>query len=464
MQFYDVAIVGAGPAGMACAVELSNHGVSVLLLDEQTKLGGQVYRNIQHCSAAQKNLLGSDYTAGLPLANSIANSSCTYLAGASVWQAEKEGKLFYSQNGTSHKVDVAYIVNATGAMERPVPFAGWTLPHVITAGGASNAYKDSQHVPTGPVVLAGNGPLLLLEAVHLLHLGVAIQAILDTGPALPTWNALTKLPKALRRAPYLLKGAAMLATCKKHKVPYYHSIRNLRAHGEQAVERVTATVKDKELSFHVASLITHFGVIPATALCNQIGCRLAWNQEQRYWYPVTDAWGRTTEHRIFTTGDGAGIEGAQAAALRGKLSALEIATSLGRIPASQRDELAAPLRAQLHHECAPRPFVDAIFTPSADWYPLDADTLICRCEHVTIGDVKEAVRKGCTNVNDIKALIRTGMGPCQGRMCANGLTEVVAALQHMAPHDMKPLRIRPPLKPIPLQELATLAQLPKEGA
>lgn len=453
---YDVAVVGAGPAGIASACSMSELGLRVLVLDEQARPGGQIYRNIEKAPEPRRKVLGSDYTKGAALVHQLRSAKLDYRSEAAVWQVEPDGTLFFSHKGESHCVKVERIVVATGAMERPVPFTGWTLPGVMGAGAANNLYKDSGLKPSGNIVIAGSGPLLLLEACQLANSGVEISAILETASPFPSFEALAELPSALRRADYLMKGVKMLWDIKRTGVPHFKNVKEIRAHGEDTLSKVTAMHNGNVVSFDADSLLVHFGVIPNTAMFSQLGCRHEWDSVQRYWYPATDTWGRTSLERVFAAGDGTFVHGAGAAELKGRLTALEVAYSVGKLSHSHRDEQAALLQKKLSRELAPRPFIDAMFAPNIDAYAFDDETLLCRCEHVTVAQIKDAVQRGCTNPNDIKALVRSGMGPCQGRMCGDAIVELLSMLTSGEPSDAERLRIRPPLKNVSMQEMASM--------
>ncbi len=456
IRHYDTIVIGAGPAGLAAGATLGELGTSVLVLDEQAGPGGQIYRNIEECPARRQVVLGDDYIEGNRLAARFRKSGAVYENNATVWQVEQDGEVCYSKGNQSFKVTASFIICATGAMERPMPIPGWTLPGVMGAGAAHNLAKEAGLMPSGKVVLAGTGPLLLLEAELLAKKGVEVSAVLDITPTVPGANAIVNAPKALRRADFLFKGAKMLHTIKKKGIPFYRGVTQIAARGKTRVESVTALHKDTTLSFEVDTLLLHFGVIPNTHVYNQVGCAMEWNQTQRYWYPATDAWGRTSLGRIFAAGDGAGVTGGLAARYKGALAALEVARAVGMIPAYERDALAQPILKDLSLDHWPRPFVDAIFAPRPQMFTFDPDTVICRCENLRVKDIEEMVNEGVNEVNEIKALSRAGMGPCQGRMCGAALAEVVAALTQTQPQEAGCLSVRPPLKPLPFEQVAAM--------
>lgn len=453
---FDAVVIGAGPAGLAAASRLAELGLDTIVLDEQFRLGGQIYRHIEKAGDGELRLLGDDYRRGLALAARFRKSGCRYEESAAVWQIEADGSLCYSRQGKSRRIRASYIIAATGAMERPVPLPGWHLPGVIGAGAANNLAKEAGLQPDSPVVLAGSGPLLLLEASLLIKKGVQITAILETTPKLPGLAAVPTVPAAMLRTDFLLKGLAMVQEIRRAGVPHHRGVTDLRCHGEDRVRRVTARSREAELTYDARMVLLHFGVIPNSHIFRQAGCRMVWKADQRYWHPACDPWGRTNFERIFAAGDGAAVHGALAAEIKGELAALETARCLGILPEYERDALAAPLRESLRRDMYPRPLIDAIFAPTFAPLTLDDDTVLCRCENVTVGEVRKAISEGVHEVNEVKIITRAGMGPCQGRMCGPALAEIVAAEAGVTLRKAGLLTIRPPLKPVPLAEIATM--------
>lgn len=455
---YDAIVIGAGPAGLACSAEMAARGLEVALLDEQANPGGQIYRNITKASPKQHAVLGEDYSSGMELIKVFKEAPVEYFPQTRVWQAEPTGDVFFSRNGGSRKVSADYLVLSTGAMERPVPFPGWTLPGVMTCGGMSNLFKDSSLSPIEPVVLAGSGPLLWLVAEHLFALEAPVAAILDTTPQMQVFPALKHMPRALKRFGFLLKGVKMIAdvqiTAMKRKVPIHRGVKNLRAEGGDRLERVRATRGKKELSFEAATLLVSEGIIPNTSLLRQVGCVHTWDPIQRFWYPDTTIDGRSNLPAVFVAGDGNFVHGAKAAEFKGRLTALTIAHEMHRVSRTEYTELSAPVHKQLERELFPRPFIDAMYAPRQDLYRVAEDTIVCRCEGVTAGRIQSLVEEGYVDHNEIKAMIRCGMGPCQGRMCSSAVFEIIAGNTNIPPREIRQHRLRPPIKPVSLGELA----------
>jgi bacterioferritin-associated ferredoxin len=133
-----------------------------------------------------------------------------------------------------------------------------------------------------------------------------------------------------------------------------------------------------------------------------------------------------------------------------------VALRLGRLDAAAAEVAARPIRRNLRRELAARPFLDAMFQPRPEIFAPPDDTIVCRCEGVTAGQVRALAQIGQPGPNQVKTATRVGMGRCQGRQCAYTLTRMLEVAQHRTPAEVGFLRIRPPLKPVTLGELATL--------
>ena len=208
------------------------------------------------------------------------------------------------------------------------------------------------------------------------------------------------------------------------------------------------------------ALVLSHGVVPNLHLAAALGCEIAWNPTQASFEPIVDAWGGTTIGNVFVAGDGAGVAGVEAAIARGRLAALAAANALGRIDAARRDaEAEAPLRA-VAHGLRGRAFLDVLYRPADAFRRPDGDTLACRCEEVTARAVRDAVRAGATDVDALKVATRCGMGPCQGRFCALTACEIVADERGVSPADVGHPRVRFPVRPVTLAEVASWPATP----
>lgn len=454
----DLAIVGAGPAGLAASATASRLGLSVVMLDENPNVGGQIYRAIATTPVKNHALLGADYWRGEALAKDTASSSAQHAAGAVVWSVSPLDGTGYeigvSMVGRSRIIVAREVMLATGALERPFPIPGWTLPGVMSCGGAQTVLKASGLVPDGRIVIAGCGPLLWLVAWQYLNAGVSINAILDTTPRANWRNAVSHLP-AFLTSPYLAKGLKLMLSVRA-RVRVISGVEALRAEGTGKVETVVYTKAGREQQIAADTLLLHQGIVPNINLSNAIGCRHVWDYVQLTWKPETDGWGATSVAGVTVAGDGAGIAGAEAAAERGRIAALGAAHRLGKIDTAASNRAAAPARAALARFERGRIFLDTLYRPAKAFRVPQGDTMVCRCEEVTAARIRTTVPLGATGPNQMKAFLRCGMGPCQGRLCGLTVAELIADVRGVPMQEVGYYRLRPPVKPIALGELASM--------
>ncbi|MEJ5021030.1 NAD(P)/FAD-dependent oxidoreductase [Ochrobactrum vermis] len=464
--FYDLAIIGAGPAGMSAAAEASAADASVVLFDENPAAGGQIYRGIEHNTATRRPFLGADYWRGKDVLNAFFASTTTYVPKALVWSVDPQEdgdsnsvELRVSVGGKSGIVSARRVIFATGAMERPMPVKGWTLPGVMTVGAAQIALKSSGLVPNGRVVLAGTGPLLYMFAAQLLQAGGKVAALLDTTPGANFAKAAPSLLSFLF-SPYALKGLSLLLTVRK-SVPVYSGVTDIAIEGEGEAETICFSAKGKTHRIPVDSVFLHQGVIPNNNLANASGCALVWNDGQKCFQPQLDGNGRSSVAAIYIAGDGSGIGGALVAEQSGRIAALAACRDIFPELAASLKSKIAKLHAQARRFERGRAFINALYMPAHPFRaPADRDTIVCRCEEVNAGAIRDAAACNIAGPNQLKTMFRCGMGPCQGRLCSSTVTEILAEVQNRAPETVGFYRLRAPVKPVPLCEIAALPQTP----
>jgi len=454
---YDLIVIGAGPAGMSAAALAAEAGLAVLLLDENPRAGGQIYRDLGQ-NTDRRDWLGPDYRAGLALIERLADQRITCKFGASVWRVDanqdnRSVHVCWSQAGDSHQTEARHLLIATGAQERPTPFPGWTLPGVMPAGAAQILMKNAGLLPRD-AVLAGAGPLLYLVAAQMIAAGHPPKALVETQGPRDMLAAARHVPQALFASRQLLKGVSLLRQIRRAGVPRYTNARNFRvdALADDRL-RFSFTHRGKTQALTCGLVLTHQGVIPSTHLSRACGILHVWDNAQRCLRPQTDPWGATDLSQIHIAGDGAGILGAEAAALRGRLAARDILHQLGRISADQRDQGSAADIAALHRASAIRPLLDRLYPPPSWIETPPEDTIVCRCEALKAGPLRQAITEGATGHRQLKTATRLGMGRCQGRQCDATARALLVEAGHP---PVEPPRARHPVKPVTLGELARL--------
>ncbi|CAH1688371.1 Opine oxidase subunit A [Hyphomicrobiales bacterium] len=458
-QSFDAIVIGAGPAGMASAATLAEGGARTLLVDEQPELGGQIYRAIERNRAEPTlgRILGPDYLRGGTLVDRLRASPAELALGTLAWRIDDDLTVWTRTAGTIAAARAGAIIVATGAMERPVPTAGWTLPGVMTIGALQILLKSAQLTPSGRLVLAGSGPLFYLFARQCVEAGVKDLTLLDTAPTRQIWSALPFLPGALGGEGwrYLAKGVKLLAALRLARVPIHRNVRDIAIEGGTRAEAIRFTAGGHAHRLPCDTVGLHEGVIPHQQMTRALGVDHDFDAGQRCFRPRHDASGRTSKAGVFVAGDAGGIIGAEASAQDGTIAALAALHDLGHLTAEKRDRrISEAERARRAHLTA-RPFLDRLYQPRAAILdPPDAVT-VCRCEMIAAAAVRDVTCKGVIGPNQAKAFLRCGMGPCQGRLCGPTVTQVIAHATGLDAAETGYYHIRSPLKPITVGELAT---------
>jgi thioredoxin reductase len=450
---YDIAVVGAGPAGLVAAATCAQAGLRCVLFDEQQQPGGQIYRGVTNSPFGRQDVLGTDYWRGATLVHSALDSSAHYVPGALVWGLLRPDELVVSIDGATRQVRAARIILATGAIERPFPIEGWTLPGVMTAGAAQILLKTSGLAPAGRAVLAGCGPLLWLLAWQYLNAGVRLGAILDTTVA-ANWSGALRHAAAFAASPYLAKGLRLMLAVRR-AMRVIGGVVEIKAEGRDRLEAVTfRTRRGSTERLPADTLLLHQGVVPNVNLAMSANVAHTWSDMQLCFLPRVDGDGLTNLPHLAIAGDGAGVAGAEAAEARGRLAAIAAVRALTGKRALAAEQRAA--RRLLHRYERGRAFLDLLYQPAPNFRRPRGDVVVCRCEEVTARQVVDATALGCPGPNQMKAFLRCGMGPCQGRFCGLTVTELIAEARGLQCDKIGYYHLRPPVKPITLAEIAGL--------
>lgn len=461
----DVAVVGAGPAGLAAAVAAADTGATVALVDAAPRVGGQYWRHGPTGVVADADLhhdVEVHDRLERALAAHVTAGAIRHLALHQVWHLDVDADrcVLHTLDGTDPAapaevtVVAGQVVLAAGAYDRQVPFPGWDLPGVLTVGGAQALLKSSG-VAVGPrVLVAGTGPFLLPVATGLAGRGADVVGVHEANHPARWWR---HLPAAVSQAGKLREALGYAASLARHRVPVHHRSVVLAAHGTDRVEAVTVARLDRTGTVVARTrrrveadvLAVGYGFTVRTELPRQAGCEVRATADGAL-AVTTDHDQRTSVPRVFAAGETTGVGGAQLAVAEGVVAGGAAARAAGATGAVD-DSAARRDRARLQRFAAA---LLAVYPVPEAWLSyLQPDTVVCRCEEVTVADVDEAVALGARDTRTVKLLSRSGMGWCQGRECSYA-TDCLTARRTGAPRDPAAGADRPVAVPVPLGVVA----------
>ncbi|MET8472125.1 FAD-dependent oxidoreductase [Streptomyces sp. NPDC006422] len=468
-----VVIVGAGPAGLAAADAALAAGARVTLVDEAEQPGGQFHRMLPEAYAAEhpERLHHGWRAFDARRRRVLAHPRCTWWSETAVWALERPAEpgpprvhvLRGPADGagrTRQTLDPDALVLAVGAYDRVLPFPGWELPGVFTAGAAQALAKGERVVVGDQVVVAGSGPFLLPVAASLIEAGARVRAVLEAntratlarGWGRRPWELVAEGGKALELAEY----AGVLG---RHRVPYRTGHTVVEARGDGRVEEVVTArlrgdwtvVPGSERTVAVDAVCVSHGFSPQLELPLAAGCALRGD------FVEVDGDQRTTCPDVYAAGEITGIAGAPAARVEGALAGWLAAggdrnsTAVARLRTRRDQGRAFAARLARAHP------VGAAWT---DW--MRPDTVVCRCEETDYATVCRAATDTSTAApRAAKLTTRAGLGPCQARICGPTVAEIGARLRgpdgadpHVEGLPPASAHRRPVARPIRLGDLA----------
>ena len=411
---FDVAVVGAGPAGIAAALAAADSGRSVGLIDDNPAAGGQIWRGAHDSTRPSASSTWFDR---------LNKSAVQIVRGARVFHAT-QGELAAESDDSVIQTSYGKLILATGARELFLPFPGWTLPNVMGAGGLQALVKSGLDISGKRIVIAGTGPLLLAVAAYARKSGAKVIGICEQTTrsrmarfGLQMMLVPGKAAEALRFA-YDLRG-----------IPHWTACWPVAAFGNRRLESVRISRHGQISEIECDYLACGFHLIPNIELPRMCGCRLRENFVQVGEYQQSSVPG------IFCAGEPTGIGGLELALVEGEIA--------GYAATNWED--------RAKHLFAKRARYQKVVRILQDAFPLRPelknlarpDTLVCRCE-----DVPHERLSQYSSWRAAKLYARCGMGPCQGRVCAPA-AEFLFGWQINS--------IRPPLFPVRCSSLAAIA-------
>jgi len=446
-----VIIVGAGPAGVRAAATLVAAGITPTLVEEGRRDGGQIYRRQpEGFVRPYDRLYGSEAAKAAALHRTFEGlvGRIAYRPETLAWNLA-EGALHVVSAGVAEALPFDALIVCSGATDRLMPVDGWNLPGTYSLGAAQIALKSQACAIGRRVVFLGTGPLLYLVASQYHKAGAQVAAVLDTAPA---WLRLRALPQLLARPWVLARGLMLVAGLKRAGIPVETGVRPVAIVGTPDADVGGVTVEDargRRRSYACDAVALGYHLRPETQLADLARCAFSFDPDSRQWLPEIDPDGRSSVRGVYLAGDGARVLGADGAEAAGELAALAALRDLGQA-------VAEPRMARLRQICARmdrfrRGLAAAFPWPAGQAASLTDDTIVCRCEAVTVGTLRGVARDmGAIELNRGKAFSRVGMGRCQGRYCGHAAAEIIAAASGLPIEAVGRLRGQAPVKPLPI--------------
>ena len=470
----ELAVVGAGPAGMAAAAAAAHFGIDVTVIDEQPRAGGQFLRQPPAGFRIDDWLPGRTYRDGKALlerASARPGIDWLFRTGVSgVLAAEAQDgapafMLMLDGAGGVRTLAADRVVLASGCYDMPVIFAGWNLPGVMAAGGIQAFVKSQQLVAGQRFVLAGSHPLQLIVADQLVQAGADVAGVHFAQRA--------SRALALLRAPGVVFGnagkfadaALAWRRLRAAGVPVRFGETVIAAIGGEAVNAVRiapvdasgALRRDETREIACDRLGVCFGFLASSELARQLGAACAWDAPRGGWIVEHDRWMQTTVPGLFAAGEITGVAGAGVAAGKGFLAALGSALAAGRITAAVADRAAKPIRRRLLRLDRFAAVLAAQAWPGTRLLEQmqHDDANLCKCEEVTVGVFVNLMHEHAhvATASAAKLLSRAGMGYCQGRYCQASVIRILAAQRGVPEAQLGGFTSRFPAKPVLIGDL-----------
>lgn len=451
-DLFDIAVIGAGPAGANAAVAAADAGLRVVVLDEQPSAGGQIWRNKSASILRAPDTL--ETRSGRALRTRLSTSSVAHFCDVCVWhisRASDAWHIHYTRDGVSVELRATSLILATGAREYVQPIPGWTTPGVIGLAGATALFKQSLTVPGKRTVVAGTGPLVFYVASEIRRLGGQVAAVVTPNSRADWARA---FPSMLGKPKLLVRGAVWMADLTLARVPIYWGHAVTKVAGDAAVSEVTVAKLNANWSADKAvanvradSVCIGNGLIPQVEAAQMLGVGVHHDPGLGGWVPRAAADGVTEVAGLYLCGDGTGIRGADAAVVQGELVGLRVAADMGRDTAVGQNRARGAWARSARFGVA----MTALSIPRSGLATLATkSTIMCRCESISNHDILGEVVKGAASANAVKSGLRAGMGPCGGKYCQGAVAALIADQTGQDVSEIALPTPRPPLRPIPL--------------
>ncbi|MCP5101993.1 MAG: FAD-dependent oxidoreductase, partial [bacterium] len=453
---YNVVIVGSGFSGIVAAGILADRDLGVLLVDENIHVGGQLLRKIPHelgdCSSYRPDHVKK---IGFRFVENIKNKKITVMNRTCVVGCYPDNRLMLERERKEvFTVSYDVLLFATGARERFLPFKGWTLPGVYSAGMVQVLMKSSGILPARKVLIGGSGLFLFSVGYEFLKNKGKVLAVLEqTG----MMDKVKMLPLLFHQFSKFAEGGKFLSRIYLSGVPVKYRRKIVEARGKDCLEEVVVgkadasgkLIEGTEKIYKTEALAVGYGFVPNVEGPQSAGCDLEFSQAKGGWTVKVNGGLETTKENILAAGEITGVGGAFKSINEGKIAALTILNKFEKIDKNDyHGQMRKLTKERKHHMDFVHYFNSLYKIPGGALETIPDETVICRCEDITFKEIKEGMAMGFTTPAGLKTAVRASMGNCQGRTCGPVIYDILSLLGKQDPEEAGPFNARPPLKPV----------------
>jgi NADPH-dependent 2,4-dienoyl-CoA reductase/sulfur reductase-like enzyme len=453
---YNVIVVGSGFAGIVAANHLADQGLSILLVDENIHVGGQLLRKIpEQLGQRSKYRQESLKKIGFALIDNIKNKKIRIMNQTRV-VGVYSGQNILLEVEEKRIVSLEYdaLLLATGARERFLPFKGWTLPGVYSTGMVQVLLKSHGVLCAERLLVGGSGLFLMAVAYEFLKSGGRVISICEQSTFFDKAKFLSLI---LSQYPKYLEGAKFASRIIFSGVPLKYRTRIVEARGNGSLESVVVArvdgsghiIQGTEKVHETPALAVGYGFVPNIEVAQLADCSLFYSESKGGWVVEVKENLETSIENIFAAGEITGIGGAYKSIHEGEMAANSILLRFEKISEREFTKKQNRMNRKRKQDLKFGALFNLLYRiPPGSLMDIPDDTTICRCEDVTMGEVRKAVSMDFKVPGSLKISVRTGMGNCQGRTCGPIIYDILTALTGQMPAQLGPFSVRPPIKPV----------------
>ena len=460
----NVVIVGSGFSGIVAAAVLAEHKLNILLIDENIHIGGQLLRKIPD-TLGEYSSYHPDYVKkiGFRFVQNVKQKKIKIMNRTCLLGVYPGNRLML-ESSKKEILDITcdILLFATGARERFLPFKGWTLPGVYSAGMVQVLMKSSGVLPAKEILIGGSGLFLFSVGYEFLKNKGKLFAVLEQSGMI---DKVKMVPTLFHQFSKLIEGAKYLSRFFFSGVPVKFRRKIVEARGNGSLEEVVVgkvdaegkLIEGTEKIYKTEALGVGYGFVPNIEGPQLAGCDLEFSESKGGWIVKVNDGLETSIDNILAAGEITGVGGALKSINEGKIAAATILKKFEKIEENDyQRQLKKLTKERKHHLQFVRYFNSLYKIPKAAVLDIPDDTIICRCEDITMEEIKKGIAAGYTTPQALKNAARLSMGNCQGRTCGPVVYDILNTLTHWHPGTTGLFNARPPLKPVSIAALADL--------